>query len=142
VAGRVPGWHAEQVIEPLPSWAKAFLALFGLGVIAALAFYVVEGRLGDPEPAAWHVDPDAALGPESREVPVIVNEAACASGRSAEGRISADVADVPNAVRIEIGVRPLGGDQDCLGNPDTPYVVELDEPLGERMIAGERWPEP
>jgi hypothetical protein len=40
-------------------------------------------------------------------------------------------------VRLGIAVRRLSGDQDCQSNPDTEYVVQLDEQLGDRTVAGE-----
>ena len=49
----------------------------------------------------------------------------------------ADVDYQAKTVRIDVGVRPLGGDRTCPGNPDTPFVVELSEPLGERALVGD-----
>jgi hypothetical protein len=45
----------------------------------------------------------------------------------------------PTVVAIDIGVRPLGGDQECPSNPETAFTVELREPLGARRIEGGRW---
>ncbi len=95
-----------------------------------------------PGPAAvdaeWVVDPDAKLGPTATSIPIVVNEMECASGRSATGRIEVEIAYGPDEVGIEVGVRPLGGDQNCPSNPNTPYIIELSEPLGDRSIEGER----
>lgn len=79
-----------KVVEPLPRWAKAFLAVVGLALGAGLVylFLLDEGRVGDGQPARWRVDPHADLSEESRTIPIIVNENECASGRSAAGRIS------------------------------------------------------
>jgi hypothetical protein len=128
------------VIEPLPRWAKGFVAVVGAGLLAVVVTGFLDDGLGDPHPAAWHVDPSANLGPTTREVSVIVHELTCSSGRSAEGRIVTEVTHDADTVRIDIGVRPFGGDQNCQSSPDTPFVVELDEPLGSRTIVGERWP--
>jgi hypothetical protein len=67
---------------------------------------------------------------------VTVLERGCASGRDAEGRSEASVSYERDRVTIDIGVRPYGGGQDCPSHPSTPYVVDLDEPLGNRTIAG------
>lgn len=71
-------------------------------------------------------------------VPILVNEMECASGRSAEGRIEVAVDYRPDEVEFDVGVRPLGGDQTCPSNPNTPHTVDLNEPLGDRSIVGER----
>jgi hypothetical protein len=71
-----------------------------------------------------------------------VNESECASGRSADGRIEGDVTYEAEAVHLEVAVRRLSGGQDFQSNPDTEYVVQLDEQLGNRTVAGEDWPEP
>jgi hypothetical protein len=73
--------------------------------------------------------------PEDTEVTLLVMERACASGRSAEGRIELqDLELTPDEVRVRIGVRPAGGAQECPGNPWTPFTVDLGEPLGERTV--------
>lgn len=47
----------------------------------------------------------------------------------------------PDAIVVSVTVEPLGGDQDCPGNPPTPYVLELTEPLGVRpLLDGGRYP--
>jgi len=58
--------------------------------------------------------------------------------QSADGRIEAEVRYGEDAVEVSIGVRPLGGDQDCQGNRVTPFDLELSEPLGDRELLGER----
>ena len=106
------------------------------GVIAAVLLTGCATLMPGPEPqqAPWAVDPSADLGPETTEVSLLVNEVACASGRSAEGRISADVDYRGDEIVITAYVRPLDGGQDCPGNPNTPYLLELDEPLGDRTL--------
>ena len=130
------------MIEPLPRWAKGFAALMGLAVLAIVVWQILDDGLGDPQPADWRVEPTAQLGPASQLVPIVVNERACSSGRSAEGRITTDVDYEPEVVRIDVRVRPVGGDVECPSNPDTRLVLTLDEPLGDRTIVGERWGEP
>ena len=125
------------MVEPLPRWAIAFMAALAAVLVVWLASRLLDG--GEPKPARWRIDPRAELLPSTDEIPILVNEAACASGRSADGRIDPSVTYGADTIRIDVDVRALGGDQDCPGNPDTPFVVELDEPLGSREITGERW---
>ena len=109
--------------------AVACAAWFGLGP-------------GRTTVATWRVS--GTTDPTSTQLPLLVNETACASGRSAEGRIKADVDYRSDAVVITIRVRPRGGDQDCPSNPDTPYLLRLDEPVGDRVLldGGQRPPSP
>jgi hypothetical protein len=58
-----------------------------------------------------------------------------ASGRSAEGRIEiVELTETDDEVLVRLPVRPLEGDQDCQGNPPTPFRIELDDPLGDREV--------
>jgi hypothetical protein len=130
------------MIDPLPRWAKLFIAFLVLVVAVLVVRNRFDDGLGEPVEADWRVEPGTVLGPDSTRIPVEVHEVQCASGRSAEGRVVADVSYGTEAVVIDISVRPFGGDQECPGNPLTPFVVELDEPLGDRPVTGERWPAP
>jgi hypothetical protein len=130
--------QAGRVVEPLPRWGKWFLAGVAAVAVAVVVVRALDDGLGAAQPADWQVAPSAELRPTSRHVPVLVRERSCSSGRSAGGRIDANVAYERDVVVIDIGVRPFGGDQDCQGNPSTPFVVELAEPLGDRVVTGER----
>ena len=91
--------------------------------------------------APWSVDADAEPpGPASRSIPALVHEQSCASGMSAEGRIlEPSVAYGEGEVTITISVREMPGD--CQSNPLTPYVIKLDEPLGDRaLLDGGQYP--
>lgn len=127
--------------EPLPRWAKVFVG----ALIAALVVVGVRLALDDgPDeaaPADWRIVPGVDMTPDATSVPIEVRERECASGRDADGRIVADVTYGSDSITIDVGVRRLGGDQDCPSNPVTSYVVELDQPLGDRTIIGERWPD-
>lgn len=119
-------------------------AAIGLGlVVGVVCWYLLDsGRIGEAKPADWRVDPRAELDQATKVIPIIVNENECASGRSASGRISTSVEYSTEAVNITVGVRPLGGDQDCQSNPDTEHEVQLKEPLGDREVTGENWTNP
>jgi hypothetical protein len=69
-------------------------------------------------------------------------ERECASGKAATGRIAEPIAEYGvNAITITIPVRRVKGGADCQGNPWTPYVLELDEPIGDRVLLdGGPWP--
>lgn len=73
--------------------------------------------------------------PDDTVIDLWVHERACASGRSAEGRVELiEIAETDGEVRLRIGVRSLEGAQDCQGNPPTAFAVELERPLGDREI--------
>jgi hypothetical protein len=93
-------------------------------------------RTGTPRPADWRVAPGVDLGPDARDVPLLVHERECASGRDADGRIEIDVDYRDDAVVLDVRVAVLTGDVECPGNPETPYLLELDEPLGDRELTG------
>jgi hypothetical protein len=91
--------------------------------------------IDDAVVATWEpVDPDG-LGPAPNEIDILVMERSCASGMTAEGRIAPpDIELRDGAVVVTIGVIPVPGIQTCEGNPPTPYTIELDEALGDRVL--------
>jgi hypothetical protein len=92
---------------------------------------------GEPRPAAWRVDPEARIGPESTSIPVLVTEIECASGQSPEGRILDPLVEYrADAVVISISIYTDPGD--CPSNPEYPLTVALSEPLGDRVLLGGR----
>jgi hypothetical protein len=92
--------------------------------------------LGDLGDAIVALDPDNPPDPTSTTVHLLVTEAACASGKPADGRVTLErLAQLEDRVEVVVGVEPLPGDgQNCPSNPPTPFTVELDEPLGERTV--------
>lgn len=73
--------------------------------------------------------------PDATSIDLLVHERACASGVPADGRVEIVAVDeTAEQVRLHVGVRQRGGDQDCQGNPPTPFSVELSGPLGDRAI--------
>lgn len=76
-----------------------------------------------------------APSPDATSIELFVHERACASGADATGRIElVTLRETPEEVLVAIGVRPREGDQDCQGNPATPFIVELSEPLAGRSL--------
>jgi hypothetical protein len=118
--------------------------IYALSVLGLVGWALWTGfGPGATSTASWRID--GSVDPAATEVPLMVNENACASGRTAEGRIEEpDVDYRRDAVVVTIRVRERSGDQDCPGNPDTPYVLRLDEPVGNRALldGGQRPPAP
>ena len=129
----------RQRVNDMSPWTRwVFVAVVLLG--AGYWFYFGPGQT---TVAAWRVQ--GTLDPAATRLPLLVQERECASGQSAEGRIERpDVEYRSDAVIVTVRVRDLGGDQDCPGNPDTPFVLRLDEPVGDRELldGGKRPPAP
>ena len=100
---------------------------------------LVTHGLGSSE---WRVDGDSPPMSRASSFPVEIVEHACANGRPADGRISDPIVEYgEDAITITIPVRPVEGGATCPGNPWTPFVVELDEPIEDRrLLDGGPWP--
>jgi hypothetical protein len=93
--------------------------------------------LPDPEVevADWWPDPDRATEAGATSLPILVLERACASGQDATGRIlEPSITSTDVAVIVILAVRHREGGQDCPGNPPTPFLLRLPEPLGGRIL--------
>jgi hypothetical protein len=134
IASSANGWFAAW--WPGHTRSRAIVAVDPQGaVIAAVPVPRgdVDGELGA---ASWWLDP-AAAPPTAASVAIhgLVQETACASGRSPEGRIQGPLIELTvTAVTVTFGVRHLPGGQDCQGNPAFPVTFELPDPLGERPL--------
>lgn len=85
--------------------------------------------------ASFRVAPHEELSAETREVDVLVTELACNSGQDARGRVVRPaVILAEDTVTVVFAVVPRGGAQECPSNPETPVLLELPEPLGERRL--------
>jgi hypothetical protein len=92
-------------------------------------------RMGDDDLGVAGLTLARTPSPEETTIALLVHERACASGQSADGRVElVELVETDEQVRLRIGVRPLGGAQDCQGNPPTPFTVGLEEPLGGRAV--------
>ncbi len=81
------------------------------------------------------LDPDHPAGAAATEIHLLVTERACNSGEDAEGRVVlAELTESSDVVDLVVGVAPRGGNHTCPSNPATPFVVELDAPLGDRVV--------
>lgn len=117
-----------------------------------LTYAIVERRLGweltswgdcqlRPElpagigPAAFRAAPGVNLTPESTKINILVTELACNSGQDAQGRILRPViVRGQRTVSVLLAVVQRDGEQECPSNPETPFTIELPEPLGDRML--------
>ena len=90
--------------------------------------------------AVWRIAPGDPPQPHSTTIPIEILEQACASGRPAAGRVEGPAVTYgDDFITVDVRVRPVGGT--CPGNPWTPYVLELDEPIaGRPLYDGYPWP--
>ena len=91
---------------------------------------------GISQAATWWLDPASLpIDPKATRLRGFVQELACASGRSPEGRIlKPDVDYGADALTVTFSIAPLPGDQDCQGNEPFGVIFELVEPVGGRPI--------
>ncbi|MFW2512350.1 hypothetical protein ACNI3K_01065 [Demequina sp. SO4-13] len=91
--------------------------------------------LGDLTVPTVELDPATPPSADTTELHLLVTEAGCNSGRPADGRIElVSHTETAAAVTVTLGIEPESGDQTCQGNPPTPFVVTLEEPLGDRDV--------
>jgi hypothetical protein len=90
----------------------------------------------------WRVDAWSPPTPQSTSFPVEVMEHECASGQPADGRIAEPIVEYgEDAITVTIPVHEVEGGATCPGNPWTPFLLELDEPIGDRqLLDGGPWP--
>jgi hypothetical protein len=85
----------------------------------------------------WRLDPAAPpLTGETTEIAVILNERPCVDGREIGDRLlPPEIVMTGTLVFLAFAAeRPPGEAFTCPGNPDTPYVVGLPAPLGDRIL--------
>jgi len=94
--------------------------------------------------ATWTLDPSVPYSASATEIHILVEEWECHGFQTAEGRIAQNVQYRDDAVIVTLAVRqPSGGGgiQTCPGTPPTPYVLQLEQPVGSRNLDdGGRWP--
>lgn len=85
----------------------------------------------------WRLDPSGPQpGPDATGIDVLLTERECVSGREIGDRLlGPQVVMSDTEVRIAFAAEPPPGDaQDCQGNPEMAYTVDLPEPLGDRDV--------
>jgi hypothetical protein len=86
-------------------------------------------------PATVGLDPDNPLRPEDTELSLLINEQECANGRAPVDReVVLLVTETAETVSVLALVAPVEGGGTCPSNPWHPITVELDAPLGERVV--------
>ena len=90
------------------------------------------GGLGD---GTLSFDPEMLPSAEDTTLHLQILENTCASGNNAEGRVEIlEVREFLDAVELVVALRPLNGAATCPTHPPTPFVVELEHPLGDRIL--------
>lgn len=132
-AGRVAGRQQADAlvgcVETVPGMAATLTPAAPSREESAPA---VTDRTETPSGNRWWVS--ARPNPDDRTLELVVHEDACASGQPATGRIRADVKYLADRITVTITVKNAAGFQACPGNPDTPFTLMLDEPVGDRVI--------
>jgi hypothetical protein len=88
--------------------------------------------------ADWILDPAfPEPGPDTTEIHVLVTERSCTGAAEIGDRlVGPEIRQTAHEVVVAFAVIPLeGGAFTCPGNPSLPVTVELDEPLGDRVLA-------
>jgi hypothetical protein len=91
----------------------------------------------------WRVEDGTSPTADATSVRAEVHERSCASGQTATGRIADPLLEYgEDAIVITIPVRQVDARfVTCQGNPRTPFVIELAEPIGDRLLLdGGPWP--
>lgn len=121
-----PGWVSVEVVADANGWQPLTMQECELFMVPSAQFGPATLVLDDAFPAPT---------PDSTELRILVLERRCSSGSPATGRMSDPlIGYTAESVTVTIGVRPLAGDQDCIGFPGTPALVRLTEPLGDRSL--------
>jgi hypothetical protein len=84
--------------------------------------------------ATWTIDADDPPAADTESFTAMVERLGCSGGETGEVLEPTVVAD-EGQVAVTMSVEQLpSGDYSCPGNKAEPYVVELDEPIGERQL--------
>lgn len=117
----------------LMSRRARWLTVFAVVVLFAAFAHVVRPKDGPAVVATWRLD--GPLNRSATQLALSVMELSCASGLTADGRIEpAQVIYGDEQVVIAIHVRTRGADNGCPSNPETPFTVQLQEPVGRRAL--------
>jgi hypothetical protein len=86
--------------------------------------------------ADWWLDPRFDAPQDTDElVQAVLQERSCASGHSPDGRVAPpSIAYFENAIVVTMSVRHRPGGQDCPGNPEFGFKLQLDQAVGGRRL--------
>lgn len=84
----------------------------------------------------WRVDPDDSPRPDSVSIRLLLQERECVSGQEiGERLLGPEIVYTDEQILVSFAAEPPPGDAfTCQGNPETPFVLDLDEPLGDREL--------
>ena len=93
----------------------------------------------DAEAVVWELDPSRPLEAARSSFTALVSENACTGGADPRPRLEEpQIRSTEDAVIVTMFIRPLGAGPDqvftCIGRPPVPVEVELEEPLGDRLL--------
>ena len=100
--------------------------------------YAIPEDLNEVE---WRLDPSGGeLTPQSTKIDMLLTERECVDGREIGDRLRGpQIVMTETEVMVAFAAVPPTGDYfTCPGNPDTPYRLELPEPLGNRELVADR----
>lgn len=85
--------------------------------------------------AVFRLAAPGEVEPGATTVDLLVTETVCNSGDDARGRVRIlDIVPADETVTVLLGVVPRPGGHECPSNPETPFILELPEPLGDRLL--------
>jgi hypothetical protein len=133
-ASNADGWYAAW--WPGHARASAIVAVDNHSLVIGTADPPKGEIVGEMGRASWWLDPKVPPPPENAtSIRGFVEEQACASGKSPEGRIEGPLFDLTETdMTVTFGVRALLGGQDCQGNAPFPVRFDLPEPLAGRTL--------
>ena len=121
---------------------RSFLVLVVLVVLVAAGCGDEDARVASDEgpggvaeaTATWVVADDDRPTPATQSFTVMVERLGCSGGETGEV-LQPTVVITEDQVEVTLYVEPLPpGNYTCPGNKAVSYVVELDEPIGERQL--------
>lgn len=87
------------------------------------------------EPAVWYLPAGFVADPSATSIEVVVDAHGCASGVGPADRLAPPEVEVTDTqVRIAVSTYILKGPQTCPGHGTAPLVVDLGQPLGDRVL--------
>lgn len=85
--------------------------------------------------SSWRLDPTQPVDPESTELRILLTEQSKATGVLAEDRLLTPELYVDeNRIVVRLYVRPLDGYVGGTRRHETPVIVKLPEPVGDRQV--------
>lgn len=109
------------------------------GVVASLALVILAlsgcaTPAGGSSTAVWVLAPGEAVSAESASIDVLVSRLGCNSGVT--GAVNQPVVEATDdEIVITFTVSPEDAEfADCQGNDQVEYVIELDDPVGDRAL--------